>query len=150
VQPFVIFLALLMAACAPAPQPAAKAPPADPTKESWYGQTVDDLALINRDAERLFQAGKQDDASAAITKGQPLAARLLAAPYPTLDAMKAAADLDDLYGRMLLANGNAGWARLQFQKNVVRWRAWKPATEETTRRLKKAEASIADCDRRLK
>jgi hypothetical protein len=145
----VILIAILMVGCA-APPPKVEAPKTDPTSEAWYGQTVEELSALVREADRLFRAGKQDDAAAAITKGQPLANRLLAAPYPTLDAMKAASGLDDVYGRMLLANGNAGWARLQFQKNVTRWRAWKPATDESLRLRKQAEAAIAECDRRLK
>jgi hypothetical protein len=145
----VSLIAVLMSACAPTPPRAADTPKVDPTAEAWYGPAVEELAALNREAERLFREGRQDAAAASITKGQPLANRLLAAPYPTLAAMEAASDLDDLYGRMLLANGNVGWARMQFQKNAVRWRAWKPATAESLRRLKQAEASIAECDRRL-
>jgi hypothetical protein len=50
---------------------------------------------------------------------------------------------------MLLANRHYGWARLQFQKNVARWKHWMPQTKETARRLKQAESAIAECDRRL-
>jgi hypothetical protein len=75
--------------------------------------------------------------------------RLLSVQRPTLDAAEAASDLDDLYGRMLLANRHYGWARLQFQKNVARWKHWMPQTKETARRLKQAESAIAECDRRL-
>lgn len=63
--------------------------------------------------------------------------------------MAAASDLDELYGHMLLTNGNYGWARMMFQKNVARWRSWKPRTDETERRLKVAEAEVAECDRRM-
>jgi hypothetical protein len=63
--------------------------------------------------------------------------------------MEAASDLDDLYGRMLLANRHYGWARMFFQKNAARWRTWTPATEDTERRRKVAEARIAECDRRM-
>jgi len=149
VKRFVILTAFVFAACAPPPPPKVAEPKPDPTTESWYGEAVTQLAGLNREAERLLRVGKPDEAAAAITKGQPLENRLLSAPYPTLAAMEAASDLDDLYGRMLLANGNVGWARLQFQKNVVRWRAWKPASEESARRLKQALAAVADCDRRL-
>jgi hypothetical protein len=64
--------------------------------------------------------------------------------------MEAASDLDDLYARMLLANHREGWARLFYQKNVTRWKTWKPPTDETARRLKQAQAGIVECDRRLK
>jgi hypothetical protein len=63
--------------------------------------------------------------------------------------MEEASDLDDLYGRMLLANRHYGGARLLFQKNLARWKHWQPQTPETARRLKQAESAIAECDRHL-
>ena len=84
-----------------------------------------------------------------ITRGQPLITKVLAAPHPTLAAMETASDLDQLYGRMLLANKNYGWERMQFQKNRSRWVNWRPQTEGTARRKKQAEAAIAECDRAL-
>ena len=90
-----------------------------------------------------------DEAGAIITAGEPKADRLLAAAHPTLEAMEAASDLDELYGRMLLNNRNYGWARMMFQKNVARWRSWKPRTAETARHLEAAQAAIAECDRRM-
>jgi hypothetical protein len=139
--------ALLIGCASPPPPPEAVKP--DPVTEAWYGQTVTDLAALNREAEILFHSGKGDAASELVQKGQVLAGRLLAAPRPSLPAMEAASDLDDLYGRMLLANSNVGWARLQFQKNVGRWKNWRPQTEETAKRRKQAEQRIAECDRRL-
>lgn len=102
---------------------------------------------MNRQAQTLLAAGKSDEAAALITMAEPLENRLLAAPQPTLAAMEAASDRDDLYGRMLLANHNYGWARMTFQKNVVRWKNWKPQTDETVRRRQLAEAAVAECDR---
>jgi hypothetical protein len=104
---------------------------------------------MNRETESLLRRGKVTQAGAVILKGQPLMTRLLSVPRPTLAAMEAASDLDHLYGGMLLKNGNYGWARMFFQKNVARWRNWKPRTEETARRLKLAESMIAQCDRKL-
>jgi hypothetical protein len=104
---------------------------------------------MDRQAESLLERGKADEAAAIITAGEPVASRLLAVPRPTLAAMEAASDLDQLYGRMLLANRNYGWARIVFQKNLARWRNWKPQTEETARRLKLTETAIAECDRRM-
>ena len=144
---FLIFSALL-AACAPAPAPVPKPPP-DPTTEAWYGPVTAQLAAMNREAEALLRDGKSDPAAAIITQGQPLSLRLLAAPRPTLAAMEAASDLDHLYATMLLANKNYGWARLAFQKNVSRWKNWRPQTPDTARRLKAARDGIAECDRRL-
>lgn len=104
---------------------------------------------MNREAESLFRSGKADAAAALITKGEPMSNQLLGVPRPTLAAMEAASDLDQLYGRMLFASRNYGWARLLFQKNLARWRTWKPETAETARRLKLAESSIEECDRRI-
>jgi hypothetical protein len=138
---------LVVTGCAPAP--VKQGPPLDDTKEAWYGRTVEQLAGMNRDASRAFEAGKQDEASALIQSADPLVKRLLAVPRPTLAATEAAADVDDLYGRMLLANRHYGWARLMFQKNLARWKYWRPQTAETAVRYKRAEAAIAECDRHL-
>lgn len=141
-------LITLLVACSPPPPLAPKAV-ADPVTESWYAPAISELAGMNRQAEKLLHAGKGDDAAAVITKAQPLAARLLTAPRPPLEAMEAAADLENLYAGMLLANKNYGWARLSYQKNVSRWKNWRPQTEDTLRRLKQAQAGIAECDRRI-
>jgi hypothetical protein len=138
----------MLSACAPAPAP----PPAahrDETKEAWYSQTVEQLAAQNRQAKSLTTSGKPDDAAALIQSGEQLASRLLSVPRPTLAAMQGASDLDELYGRMLLSNRNYGWARLFFQKNLVRWKNWTPQTPDTTARLKEAQSDIAECDRRM-
>jgi hypothetical protein len=146
-----IFSMLLLAGCGgpPARESADRPSGSDPTQDKGYTEAVAQLAALDREAERLWRAGRADEAAAAIVKGQPIAARVLSAPRPTLAAMEAASDLDELYARMLLANRNVGWARMMFQKNVTRWKAWKPRTEETARRLKQAEDGIAECDRRL-
>jgi hypothetical protein len=150
VRLFLALTAVLLAACASAPAPApVEKPKPDPAKEVWYGPATEELAALNRDAEDLLRRGKSDEAAALITKGQPMMSRLLTAPRPTLAAMEAASDLDDLYGRMLLSNRNYGWARLQFQKNVSRWKGWTPPTQETERRRKQAESKLAECDRAL-
>jgi hypothetical protein len=104
---------------------------------------------MNLQAAKLLESGKADEAAAIITSGQPMAARILAPARPTLAAMEAASDLDQLYGRMLLANRHYGWARLTFQKNLIRWKTWKPQTPDTLRRLKLAQSAIAECDRQL-
>jgi hypothetical protein len=140
--------AVLLVGCAPAPTPVAKVV-ADPASEEWYGPLTAQLAAMNREAEGLLRDGKGDQAAAILTKGQALVGRLLAAPRPTLAAMEAASDLDQMYGGMLLGNRNYGWARLAFQKNVSRWKNWRPPTPETARRLKLARDGIAECDRRM-
>jgi len=144
-----VFLAgLVLSSCGPAPAP----PPAahrDQTKEPWYSQTVEQLAARNREAKNLLQTGKPDAAAALIQSGEQLASRLLSVPRPTLAAMQDASDLDELYGRMLLSNRNYGWARLFFQKNLVRWKNWTPQTPDTAARLKEAQSAIAECDRRM-
>jgi len=139
---------MLCVSCAPAPPPAA-GPPVDPTAESWYPEATAQLASAAKEARALMDAGKFDAAGTAITNAQPLMARVLAAPHPTLAAMEAASDLDDAYARMLLRNGQYGWARSFFQKNVARWRSWKPETAETIRRRQEAAAGVAETDRRM-
>ena len=137
---------LLLTGCGPEPVPTQ---PADPAREAWYGQTVDELAVLNRQAESALAKGNSGEAAAAITRGQPLEQRLLTASRPTLAATEAMSDLDRLYGRMLLANRHFGWARLMFQKNLARWRTWRPETAESARRLQQARDDIAECDRHL-
>jgi len=144
---FALGLALL-AGCGPAPRPAGTAK-IDATREAWYGDTLQRLTAMNREAESLYRGGKADRASDLILRAEPLANRLVAVSRPTLGAVEAASDLDDLYGRMLLANRNYGWARLEFQKNLARWKNWTPQTPETARRLKQANDAIAECDRRM-
>lgn len=140
----VILAAAFLASCEQA-----ATPPRDATKEPWYRHTVEQLTTMNREADSAFAAGKSDQAAALIERGQPLVARLLSVPNPTLDAAIAASSQDDLYGRMLLSNRHYGWARLQFQKNLSRWKHWQPQTPETARLLKQAESAIAECDRHI-
>ncbi len=125
-------------------------PKPDPAKDPVYTQTIDRLSALNRKAEDLLRAGRNQEAAAAITEGQPLQTRLLAASRPTLAAVEAASDLDDLYARMLLLNHHDGWARMTYQKDFARWRIWRPQTDETARYLRRAQAGMAECDRRLK
>ncbi len=145
VRPIILAAALFLAGC----RSELVQPPADQTTQTWYVQNVEQLAAIDRDAETAFQQGKSDDAAALIEKGQPLMKTVVSVPRPTFAAVAAASDLDDLYGRMLLSNRHYGWARLLFQKNLARWKHWTPATPETARRLKQAEAEIAECDRHI-
>lgn len=144
----VVLAAALCWSCSPAPPPVEPAH-VDPTTEPAYGQAVEQLKALNQQADALVGAGRADEASAIVQRAQAVQARLLAAPHPTLAAMEAASDLDDLYGRMLLANKQYGWARDFFQKNAVRWKAWKPATEDTERRRKEALARVAECEKKM-
>jgi hypothetical protein len=140
-----LILAAALAACSPSP-PRAVHPKSDPAKEAWYGETIDQLTAITREAETWFRKGQRDQAAAMITKGQPLIHRLLSIPNPTLPAMDAVSDLDELYGQMLLGNRHYVWARVLFQKNVTRWTLWTPQTPDTLRRLKSARSQVAECD----
>lgn len=142
-----LLVAAALAGCGPAAQ--APAPKVDPTTESWYPQGTQRLADLDRAAEQLFQAGRAQEAAAIVTRAVPLQTRLLAAPRPTLAAMEAIADLDRIYGKMLISNGYFGEARLLLQKNITRWKTWKPRTPDTERRLKEATADIAECDRHM-
>ena len=138
---------LVLAGCAPAPKPAEQARP-DATAEAWYPQTVGELNALNLEAQKLARAGKFDAAAEIVTQAQPLETRLLSVPRPTLEATVAASDLDDLYGRLLLRNRHYDWAASILQKNVIRWKAWKPQTEDTARRLQAAVAALAECEHR--
>lgn len=91
-------------------------------------------------------AGRRQEAAALVTEGQPLAKELLSVSRPNLAAMEAVSDLDQIYGDLLLANRHTLYARQLFQRNVARWKHWKPQTEDTLRRLREAEDSIARCD----
>jgi hypothetical protein len=153
VRAFLVIAAASMLACGPSsppPQTQAKDQPApDLTVLPEYAQSTDELAAFNRRAADLLQAGKFDDASAIVTQSQPLADRLLAASHPTLAAMEAAADHDDLSGRLYIHNQRWGWARMTFQKNLIRWKAWKPQTPETAARIKAASEAVAECDQHM-
>jgi hypothetical protein len=121
----------------------------DVTEEAWYPRTVEQLTALDRKAEAAFQAGDQDKAAALIADGKPMQEKLLEARQPTLAAMEAVADLDELYGDMLLTNKNYGWARLFFQKNLARWKHFPEQTPETAQRLKLAEDAIAMVDKKI-
>jgi len=144
----VSILAIMLVSCGAPPPPPQKVA-VDPVTEAWYAPAIVELADLNRDAASLLKAGKADEAAARITKGQALSGRLLAAARPPLQAMEAAADNETLYAGMLLANKNYGWARLSYQKNVSRWKNWRPQTEDTARRLKEAQDGVAEVDRRM-
>jgi hypothetical protein len=148
VRALIVLAAVLLTCCGPAPKPVAQAEK-DPTSEEWYLKAVGALQDLNRDAEKLYQAGKFDEAGALVTNGQQAEQLVLSVSRPSLAALQAASDLDQLYGRMLLRNRHYGWARLLFQKNLSRWKKWSPVTEDSARRLKLAEDGIAECDRGL-
>jgi hypothetical protein len=143
-----LLAAAALAGCGPS-APAAKAPKVDPTTEAWYGESTQRLANLDRAAEQYFKAGRFPEVDSIVTSAQSLETRLLAAPRPTLEAMEAIADLDRIYGKRLVLNGYFGEARLLFQKNVTRWKTWKPHTPETDRRLQEANADIAECDKHM-
>jgi len=143
-----LILILALSACTPAPQPVVRPKP-DPAKEAWYGETTAQLAGMARDAKAALQHRRTEAAAEIITRGQPLIHKLLAAPRPTLAAMQAVSDLDQLYGEMLLANRHYVWARMLFQKNLTRWTNWTPRTADTMRRLKEAHLAVAECDRHV-
>jgi hypothetical protein len=144
----ILILAAVLTACSPAP-PRAMHPKPDPTKEAWYGETIGQLAAMAREAETLLRQNAPDRAAAIVTQGQPLSQRLLSVPRPTLAAMEAVSDLDQLYGQMLLGNRHYVWARVLFQKNLTRWTLWMPQTPDTVRRLKLAHEAIAECERHI-
>jgi hypothetical protein len=142
----VVIAALLLTGCGPDSPPA---PQADVTTQAWYKDAVAQLAANAHAANEAFANHKADDAAALIEKGTPLETQVLGVPRPTLAAMEAASDLDDLYGRMLLSNQHYEWAMFLFQKCSARWKYWQPQSEETARRMKLADGEIAECNRRM-
>jgi hypothetical protein len=138
-----ILLAILSGCGGGAPPPAA--PPTDETKEPWYAETVARVTDATKRAADAFEHGKPDDASSLILQAEPQANQLLTVLHPTLEATIAAADLDALYARMLFSNNHFEWAQFLYQKNVARWKYWKPQTPDTDRRLKEAQAQVEKC-----
>ena len=147
VRSLCLLVFVVLAGCGPSAP--VESPRHDPTTESWYAKDVNELTAMNRQAEEFFRKGKGDEAAALIEKGEPISQRLIGVLKPTLAATEAASDLDQLYGEMLFSNHNYGWARLLFQRNVARWKNWKPQTADSDRRLKLAESAIAECDRKI-
>jgi hypothetical protein len=105
---YALSIALFLNACGASSVPPKQVQQRNPTTEPWYGQTVAELAEVNREAKASFQRGKPDAAAVLIQKGESLSGRLLSVPRPTLAATEAASDLDQLYGQMLLSNRNYG------------------------------------------
>jgi hypothetical protein len=139
-------LLVLLAGCGTTPNVAPVAH-VDETKSVAYREAVTQLAAMNREAEADYKSGKSDLAAKIMEQEKPLVSRVLSPPLPSLEAVEAASDLDNLYGTMLLHNKHYGWARVMFQGNLARWKHWRPITEESTRRLKEAEAAIEECDK---
>lgn len=146
--PVLLSAAVLLAGCGPS-APTAPVAKADPTTDSAYAQTTERLTKMDRGAEQLLAAGRKDEAAAIVQSALTLHDKLLAAPRPTLEAMEAVADLDRIYGKLLISNGYFGEARLLLQKNITRWRTWKPQTPDTERRLKQANDDVAECDKHM-
>lgn len=138
-----MIVALILAGCGSAPAPR------DPSSDASYRKDVEQLASMARQANQDYQSGRANAASDAIEKAQQIEKRVLAVPHTTIEAAEAASDLDDLYGRMLLANHHYGWAQMMFQKNLSRWKHWEPQSEESARRVKQAESEIAECSRKI-
>jgi hypothetical protein len=137
--------ALLLAILSGCGEPPAPPPPHDETQDPWYAETVARVASITKEATDDFDHGKADSASALILQAEPQANQLLAVLRPTLEATIAAADLDAIYARMLFSNRHYEWAQFLYQKNVARWKYWKPPTADSARRQKEAEAQVEQC-----
>ncbi|HEX3748890.1 MAG TPA: hypothetical protein VHW09_33430 [Bryobacteraceae bacterium] len=143
-----LLAATLLAGCG-APLRQSQPSTTDTTSSPAYSEATQHLAGLDRAAAQYFQAGNAQEAEAIVSSALPVQTRLLAAPRPTLEAMEAVADLDRVYGKILISNGYIADARMLFQKNVTRWKTWKPQTDETARRLKEATADIAECDKHM-
>ena len=76
------------------------------------------LAAIAREAAGHFAAGRFEAAAAAVQKGKPLQVDLLKASRPTLAAMEATADLDEVYGRMLSPTIRSAGREIRFGRRT--------------------------------
>lgn len=130
--------------------PNKQAPPAaDPLQSPEYRATLEQVQTLNQRAQEHWQKGERDPAAQLLKQAQPLVQRLLESRRPPLAAFEAASDFDQLYANMLMSNRHFPWARQMFMTDVVRWRNWKPETEDTVRRRKVAEAGVAACDKAM-
>lgn len=144
--PALLFLAL--SACTLRDTPVL-VPPADPMQNESYRDALAQLLKWNAEATAHWKKGEKDLAAAALKQAQPLAKELLDARRPPREAFEAVSDFDQLYAAVLLANGHTVWARQIYMTNAVRWRNWKPETEDTRRRRDEAEQGVAEADRKL-
>ncbi len=136
---------LFWTACnAPPPPPKAEA---DPTAAPGYRAAIAELAGLNQSAAERLKKGDRAEAGALIERGESFSRQLLAVPRPSLAALEAVSDRDQMYGEMLMANKHWTHARQMLLKNVHRWRNWKPETPDTMRRREAAERAVAECDR---
>jgi hypothetical protein len=118
---FVAGLATIGMACAPV-VPEARLAKRQVTRHPGYSEIGARLTALDRKAEVLFRAHKQDEAAALIHQGEHLAKQLLSVPRPSLEATEAGSDPDDLYARMLLSKSALWLGKAAVSKNVARWR----------------------------
>lgn len=147
---FAIAALLLLALCSCTPRDTpVLVPPADPMENASYREALDQLRNWNAEAAEHWRKGEKALAASALKQAQPLAKELLDARRPPQAAFEAVSDFDQLYAAVLLSNGHTVWARQIYMTNAVRWRNWKPQTEDTLRRRKEAEAGVAEADRKM-
>lgn len=138
---------LLLCSCA---APNKQAPPAaDPLQNADYRTSLERVQALNRQAYEHWRNGERDAAAQLLKQAQPLVQQLLESRRPPLAAFEAASDFDQLYAQLLMANRHFPWARQIFMTDVVRWRNWKPETDDTVRRRKAAEEGVAACDKAM-
>ncbi len=141
-------LLLVLSACTKRDNPAL-VPPADPMQQESYREALSQLRNWNAEAAAHWQKGEKDLAAAALKQAQPLAKELLDSRRPPREAFESVSDFDQLYAAVLLSKGHTAWARQIYMTNAVRWRNWKPETEDTRRRREEAEKGVAEADRKL-
>lgn len=141
-------LLLALSACAPRDTPVL-APPADPMQKASYREALGQLREWNAEAAAHWQKGEKALAASALKQAQPLTKELLDARRPPQEVFEAVSDFDQLYATVLLSNGHTVWARQIYMTNAVRWRNWKPQTEDTKRRRGEAEQGVAEADRKM-
>lgn len=130
-------------------RPSSAKPLTDPTRQPEYRAAIERLHTLNTEARQHYAAGRRKEAAALVNEGEEYSKQLLAANRPSLSAMEAVSDRDALYADMLFANRHFGHARQMYQRNVARWKHWRPQTDASRQRLADAEAAISRCDQAI-
>jgi hypothetical protein len=118
----------VMVSCAAPPPPPAQKAAVDPGDGEWYAPAITELAGLNRESGVAIAGAASPTMRRENHEGAGVVGAAAVGCAPPLEAMEAAADNENLYAGMLLANKNFGWARLSYQKNVSRWKNWRPQT----------------------
>jgi hypothetical protein len=114
-----------------------------------YRKALSDLQRLNAEAAEFRKAKNLNAASDRITEGIVPAKILLAVREPSLAALEAVSDHDQMWAEMLMENRHFGHARQMWATEVARWKNYPNPAPSIQARLARAQKGIADCDRQL-